>query len=72
MVFGLPKPICTTGFSDNTQLKSWSKTGRANHHHHHNDYNKMQVDEEKEEKDFYAAAADCPVVPEMGAMGLIG
>ena len=33
---------------------------------------KLQVDEEKEEKDFYAAAADCPVVPEMGAMGLIG
>jgi len=31
-----------------------------------------EVDEEKEEKDFYAAAADCPVVPEMGAMGLIG
>ena len=30
------------------------------------------MDEEKEEKDFYAAAADCPVVPEMGAMGLIG
>ena len=31
----------------------------------------LQVDEEKEDKDFYAAAADCPVVPEMGAMGLI-
>ena len=33
----------------------------------------MQVDEEAEEKgDFSAAAADFPVVPEMGAMGLIG
>merc|ERR1712051_1100186 len=30
-----------------------------------------EVDEEKEEKDFYAASADCPVVPEMGARGLI-
>ena len=53
-------------------LKTGTDTGWANHHHPHNDYNKMQVDEEKEEKDFYAAAADCPVVPEMGAMGLIG
>ena len=31
------------------------------------------MDEEAEEKgDFSAAAADFPIVPEMGAMGLIG
>ena len=31
-VFGLPQPICTTGYLSSTQLKSWSKTGRAKVH----------------------------------------
>ena len=29
---GLPKLICTTGYFSSTQLKSWSKKGRASAH----------------------------------------
>ena len=30
----------------------------------------VKSDEEEEEKDFYAAAADCPIHPKMGALTL--
>lgn len=43
------------------------------HDHDQHDADQIQVDEDAEEKgDFSAAAADFPIVPEMGAMGLIG
>ena len=59
----------------------WQKPGWRGHHHlnsydhdpDQHDAGQIQVDEDAEEKgDFSAAAADFPIVPEMGAMGLIG